>query len=51
MQGAEKVYVQDKIVERSFDVLSVLNSGANVYVCGGVDMASEVNAHTANRVL
>lgn len=41
-QGSEKVYVQHKIAERSFDVLSVLNSGACVYVCGAADMASEV---------
>ena len=35
--GAEKVYVQDRIRERGADVYRWLEDGANVYVCGDAE--------------
>ena len=33
-QGAEKVYVQDKLRQAAADVLGMLQDGAHIYVCG-----------------
>ena len=39
---AEKVYVQDRIAERSEEVLGMIEGGANVYICGRANMSKDV---------
>jgi NADPH-ferrihemoprotein reductase len=41
--GSKKVYVQDRVAERSAQVLGMLESGANMYICGKASMAREVD--------
>ncbi|PVH79730.1 riboflavin synthase domain-like protein [Cadophora sp. DSE1049] len=38
----EKVYVQDRIAERSEEVLGMIEGGGNVYVCGRANMSKDV---------
>lgn len=42
-QGSQKVYVQDRVQEYASQVLELLDSGANMYVCGKASMAREVD--------
>ena len=44
-EGPEKDYVQDQILQEATKVLTVLNSGASVYVCGAADMAAGEAPH------
>jgi NADPH-ferrihemoprotein reductase len=41
--SGEKVYVQDRVGERSGRVLEMLDNGASLYVCGKAGMAREVD--------
>jgi NADPH-ferrihemoprotein reductase len=43
MQGLRKVYVQDRVAEQAGKVLEMLESGANMYICGKASMAREVD--------
>lgn len=43
VQGQEKLYVQDRVHEKSEDVLQMLDNGANLYICGKASMAREVD--------
>jgi NADPH-ferrihemoprotein reductase len=38
-----KVYVQDRVAEKSDAMLDMLNAGANMYICGKASMAREVD--------
>ena len=39
----KKTYVQDRVTENAKVVLDMLNSGANLYICGRASMAREVD--------
>ncbi|KAF2658340.1 cytochrome P450 reductase 2 [Lophiostoma macrostomum CBS 122681] len=41
--SGKKVYVQDRVEERSAQVLEMLEQGANMYICGKAAMAREVD--------
>ena len=41
-RAAEKVYVQEKVRQHSEEVAKMIESGANVYICGSAAMAREV---------
>ncbi|XP_041348761.1 nitric oxide synthase, inducible-like [Gigantopelta aegis] len=44
MQGKRKVYVQDILLQMSAAVYTgIVNRGGHLYVCGGTEMASDVN--------
>jgi NADPH-ferrihemoprotein reductase len=40
--GTDKVYVQHKIEEHATEVLTLINAGAAIYVCGSAAMAADV---------
>lgn len=41
--GGPKTYVQDRVGEHAAEVLELLNTGANMYICGKASMAREVD--------
>ncbi|KAG4436551.1 hypothetical protein IFR05_007946 [Cadophora sp. M221] len=41
-RAGEKKYVQDRIAEKSDDVLGLVENGANVYICGRANMSKDV---------
>lgn len=41
--GRDRVYVQDRVAERSTEVVEMLEQGASLYVCGKAGMAREVD--------
>ncbi|KAH7348232.1 cytochrome P450 reductase 2 [Pyrenochaeta sp. MPI-SDFR-AT-0127] len=41
--GKQKMYVQDRVAEHADKVLQLLDSGANMYICGKASMAREVD--------
>jgi NADPH-ferrihemoprotein reductase len=43
MQGQPRIYVQDQVAEHASKVLEMLESGANMYICGKASMAREVD--------
>ena len=45
----EKVYVQDRIAERS-EVLRMIEGGANVYICGRANMSKDVERALGERI-
>jgi NADPH-ferrihemoprotein reductase len=40
----EKVYVQDRVAQHAFELLEMLEEGANMYICGKAGMAKAVDA-------
>ncbi|KAG4411678.1 hypothetical protein IFR04_015176 [Cadophora malorum] len=46
----EKVYVQDRIAERSEEVLRMIEGGANVYICGRANMSKDVERALGERI-
>lgn len=44
VEGERRVYVQDRVGERSARVMELLEQGASLYVCGKAGMAREVDA-------
>ncbi|KAF2645792.1 cytochrome P450 reductase 2 [Massarina eburnea CBS 473.64] len=47
---AKKVYVQDRVSEYGNDLLEMLDSGANMYICGKASMAREVDGKIEDAV-
>jgi NADPH-ferrihemoprotein reductase len=51
MQGQPRTYVQDRVAERAGKVLEMLESGANMYICGKASMAREVDMKLEEAVM
>lgn len=51
MQGQPKIYVQDRVAELAGKVLEMLESGANMYICGKASMAREVDMKLEGAVM
>ncbi|CAG5183733.1 uncharacterized protein ALTATR162_LOCUS10727 [Alternaria atra] len=51
MQGQPKIYVQDRVAELAGKVLEMLESGANMYICGKASMAREVDMKLEEAVM
>ncbi|KAG9196523.1 NADPH-ferrihemoprotein reductase [Alternaria panax] len=51
MQGQPKTYVQDRVAQLADKVLGMLESGANMYICGKASMAREVDMKLEEAVM